>query len=167
MRDVGQWVWPDMGWRRFGRLQLFRLSRTKGGVSFVSRGFACGAAVSFTPFIGFHFILAVLMAKAIGGSGTAALIGTAVGNPWTFPFIWSGVYAIGHEIVSVNRDFSVGELSLSSLLDNPLDLFLPMLVGCIPLAVASWMIFYLLCKRGLEEVQTLRRTPKVRTDADL
>ena len=36
-----------------------RLSRLKASIYSISAGFACGSIVSFTPFIGFHFVLAL------------------------------------------------------------------------------------------------------------
>ncbi|WP_241963403.1 DUF2062 domain-containing protein [Paracoccus suum] len=43
--------------------------------------------VSFTPLFGLHFVAAGLLAWAVSGNVLAALIGTLVGNPLTFPFI--------------------------------------------------------------------------------
>ena len=65
-----------------------RLARLPDSNYAISSGFACGGMVSFTPLLGFHFVLAVIFAYLIRGNIIAALIGTVVGNPITFPFIW-------------------------------------------------------------------------------
>ena len=39
-----------------------RLARLPGSNYAISSGFACGAMVSFTPLLGFHFVLAVIFA---------------------------------------------------------------------------------------------------------
>ena len=74
------------------------LKRIKGSPQELSLGLATGLAVSFTPFIGLHALLAIFVSWIIGGSMAAALIGTLFGNPWTFPFIWYLTYEIGYFI---------------------------------------------------------------------
>ena len=49
-------------------------------------------------------------AFVVRGNYLAAAIGTAVGNPWTFPFIWAGTYRLGSFMLG-NR---LGKLLLSS-----------------------------------------------------
>ena len=70
----------------------------KGSPQALSLGLATGIAISFTPFIGLHALLAIFISWVIGGSMAAALIGTLLGNPWTFPFIWYFTFEIGQFI---------------------------------------------------------------------
>ena len=63
------------------------IKRIKGSPQALSLGLATGVAISFTPFIGLHALLAMFISWVIGGSMAAALIGTLFGNPWTFPII--------------------------------------------------------------------------------
>ncbi len=155
-----QWIWPSMGWRRFIRYQFIKLSRMTGGKKSIAKGFASGAAVSFTPFIGLHFIFAGLLAKVLRGNIVAAMIGTAVGNPWTFPFIWFASYRLGLSILDWDKhddyDFDQ-ELSITTLLSNPLDIFLPMLIGSLPLVLIVWPIAYYIGLRGLNLQQKNRK----------
>ena len=70
------------------------------------------------------------------GSLLASAIGTVVGNPWTFPFIWTWIYALGQwllggEVVSELPAM----LSLTYIFDRPLDVLWPMTVGGVPTAV--------------------------------
>jgi uncharacterized protein (DUF2062 family) len=74
----------------------------------IALGFACGAFSSFTPFFGFHFFLAAGLAWLLRGNVVASLIGTAVGNPLTFPLIASMSLALGRRILGYGvsgRDF--------------------------------------------------------------
>ena len=88
-------LWPSGGWTRASRYVALRLSRIPGSPYSLAAGFACGAFASFLPFPGFHFVLAALFALAIRSNVLASAIGTAVGNPWTFPFIWAATYELG------------------------------------------------------------------------
>jgi uncharacterized protein (DUF2062 family) len=74
--------------RRFFSYYKFKLARLPASSYAISAGFACGSMVSFTPLIGFHFVLAVMFAYLLRANYIAALIGTIVGNPISFPFIW-------------------------------------------------------------------------------
>jgi uncharacterized protein (DUF2062 family) len=84
-----------MGWRRLGVYVLMRLTRLSGTAHTIAVGFACGAAISFTPFVGLHIGLSILLAFLFRGHVIAAVAGTVVGNPWTFPFIWLATYTVG------------------------------------------------------------------------
>ena len=53
----------------------------------IGRGIACGVFVCFTPFYGLHFLLSAGLAWIVRGNLLAALIGTFVSNPVTFPII--------------------------------------------------------------------------------
>ncbi|WP_238380971.1 DUF2062 domain-containing protein [Alkalilacustris brevis] len=64
-----------------------RLSRLPDTPERIARGIAAGMMSSFTPFFGLHFIFAALFARAIRGNILAALLGTFLGNPFTFPII--------------------------------------------------------------------------------
>jgi uncharacterized protein (DUF2062 family) len=88
-------AWPRRGFGRVWRYLILRLLRLKASPHKAALGFAAGAAVSFTPFIGFHFILAAALAFVTRGSLIAALLGTIVGNPFTFPIIFTASYWIG------------------------------------------------------------------------
>lgn len=92
---LGGFLWPRAGWRRTGRYLLHRLARLPGTPYSLAAGFAAGAAVSFTPLVGLHFVMGALVAWLIRANLVASAIGTAVGNPWTFPLIWVWLYSIG------------------------------------------------------------------------
>ena len=142
------------------------IKRIKGTPQALSLGLATGIAISFTPFIGLHALLAIFISWIIGGSMAAALIGTLFGNPWTFPFIWYFTFEIGQFInygfISYEEEFSfkVIKKEVSTLLaivkniiifanifeleENvaKLKLIPFMVVGSIPLVFISWIFSY-------------------------
>ncbi len=54
LRRVRDAFWPQMGWRRASQYTLYRIGRLPGSGYAIAGGFAWGAAMSFTPLIGFH-----------------------------------------------------------------------------------------------------------------
>ena len=136
-------VWPQSGWRRAFVYMTHRIKRLPGTPQSIAAGVACGVAASFTPLIGFHFILAALVAWMTGGNIIASAIGTAVGNPWTFPFIWIGIYRLGALILGWDVSETLPEgLTLAYMVDNPSAVLVPMSVGAVPAALVAWTVTY-------------------------
>ena len=73
-----------------------KLDSLKGTPQSIAKGFATGVAMSFTPFVGFHILLSLMVAKVTKQNGIAATLGTIAGNPWTFPLIWYTTLHTGH-----------------------------------------------------------------------
>lgn len=155
-RQVANFFWPSIGFKRSTRYLGYRLARLPGTPYSLAAGFAFGAAVSFTPFVGLHFIVSGILAWIFRANILASAIGTAVGNPWTFPFIWTGTYNLGHWMLRVeNQDeagFNAGtmdqffhnlyENGWQSVSDIFTSVIFPMLIGSIPVFVAIWVIFF-------------------------
>lgn len=155
---------------RLFKKMLLQLKRLKGTPYSVAAGFACGVAISFTPFIGFHLILAAVTAWIIRGNVVSSAIGTLIGNPWTFPFIWITVLSTGRfflgdigvaEHVNFIRIFeSAGKslitLNFSHFGRDVWPIFFPMLVGCIPYYIISWLVSYKLIKITLDKIAQKR-----------
>ena len=148
---IRQLIWPRMGFGRLWRYTGHRLGRMPGTPYSIAAGFACGAAASFTPLIGLHFILAGLFAWSIRANILASAIGTAIGNPWTFPFIWLWIFKVGGWIIGTPEgeeppkltwDFFLGIISGESI-GQSVDLLLTMVVGSVPTVIAVWFLFYL------------------------
>ncbi len=151
-------LWPHIGWRRAGSYILHRLKRLPGKPHSIAAGFAWGVAVSFTPLVGFHFAIAGLIAWAIGGNVVAAIIGTAVGNPGTFPLIWLGVYRLGSLVLGGDIGDTLSEgLTLTYIWDHPLAVLVPMAVGSIPAGAVAWLVVYWPVRRLVGDYQELRR----------
>lgn len=88
-------MWPERGFSRSWRYVVARLARLKSSPHAIAAGFAAGAAVSFTPLLGLHFVIAFALCLLTRGSFVAAVAGTLVGNPLTFPFIFAATYWLG------------------------------------------------------------------------
>jgi len=169
-------VWPEGGWKRYGQYILLRLNRLKGTPQEIAAGVACGVAISFTPFVGLHFVLAAITAWIVRGNILASALGTVVGNPWTFPFIWISVLYTGREILGmgdvpeIRVDFlHVFEGSMRALMSFDFSLFFqdiwpilwPMMVGCVPFYFVSWLVSYYLFKIALEKIAGRKKGKQV------
>ena len=119
-----------------------RLARLPASNYAISSGFACGAMVSFTPLLGFHFVLAVVFAYLIRGNFIAALIGTVIGNPITFPFIWGLIYKVGTYVTNIKLQKITHEINFDMIVNQTYEIFFPMLVGGIITAPLVWIISY-------------------------
>ena len=152
-----------MSWGRILRYWTFKLKRLQGSPYAIACGFACGAAVSFTPLIGFHFILAAVLAWALRGNIIASAIGTAVGNPWTFPFIWAGIIWLGTWILGYERGQELpADMTIGTIFEEPGTVLLPMLVGGLPVAVIVWVLFFFPIRRVVGNYQYHRQAKRLR-----
>lgn len=163
LQSVREFFWPRAGYRRAATYLWHRLSRMQASPHAIAIGFACGAFVSFTPLIGLHFVLAGLAAWLLRGHILSALLGTAVGNPITFPFIWAWIYESGSFILGREATQKVVETEnfteiISSGMDKIVEVFLPMLVGGIPTGIAAGIVLYFPVKIGVDRYQHARRT---------
>ena len=155
---VREFLWPSAGWRRAGHYMKHRLARIDGSPYAIAAGFASGAAVSFTPFVGVHFIFAAIIAWIVRGNILTSAIGTAVGNPWTFPFIWAASYNVGINLLggTATNDL-MGQLdkmfvnfTIVDLVNDPLNalgpfletIFFPMLLGGTIIGASLWFFIY-------------------------
>ncbi len=177
------WLWPAMGWRRLGVYLLKRLTRLSGTPQSIACGFACGAAISFTPFVGLHIALGMLLAWALRGHLIAAAAGTVVGNPWTFPFIWLVTYKVGQALLGSGEAapwpavtmfkhvvIDLGELiwptltgagsweAFERVLIDLRALIWPMFVGSLPIALVVWFASYLPLAKAIDAFQKARET---------
>jgi uncharacterized protein (DUF2062 family) len=112
-------------------------------------GVAVGVAVGFTPFLGFHIIIALPIAWILGANLVAAALGTAIANPLTIPFIWAATYRLGRVLVGapvhLHRNGSdipdnLAEKSLNAIWP----VIKPMLAGAIPLGLIAGVIAYVM-----------------------
>src|SRR5690606_11138376 len=155
LRQLADFFWPSIGFRRSSKYVGYRLARLKGSPYSLAAGFACGAAVSFTPLIGLHFILAGVSAWILRASILASALGTAVGNPWTFPFIWTMLYKLGRWMQGVDPDQrAYPDASLTTFFEGLWsghwtevshifgDVVVPMLIASVPVSVCVWLLLF-------------------------
>ena len=131
--------------KRASLFYFLKLIRVKDSKDKLAVGFACGSMVSFTPFIGFHFLLAVFFAYVMRGNIIASLIGTFVGNPFTFPFIWIFIYKVGNIFFKNDKTFSL-EFTFQGLFNQGYDILIPMMIGSLIVSIPIWFISYFTVK---------------------
>jgi hypothetical protein len=139
-------VWPGNGWKRSARYISKRVMRLSGSPHAIAAGFAAGVFASFTPFIGFHFILSFVVAFLIGGNMLAAAFGTAIGNPLTFPVIWVSSYKIGNFVLGLDHAHMQADTISASLATQSPGSILPLLqsmtIGGLPLGIGFGLAAY-------------------------
>jgi uncharacterized protein (DUF2062 family) len=150
-------VYPRKGlWRGLGYIRK-RLHRLPDSPHRIALGFACGAAASFTPFFGFHIVIAAAVAWLLRGNVLAAAFGTMVGNPITFPFIAAFSLETGWRILGTVKRHSESDFSVGWLLDNIELIFLPYLVGGILPGLLCAVVCYWFIGPIVEAYQKRRR----------
>ena len=168
-----EFVWPSMGFRRSTRYLAHRVARMPGTPSSIALGFACGVGVIFTPFVGLHLVIALVVAWVLRGSPLAAAIGTLASNPWTIPPILIGTYKLGARMLGAQSHHHLPrDVSFLYMLHHPLQLLLPMTLGSIPIALAAGVITYFPARYLVDRYQHRRhqrrrghRRPLERRDA--
>jgi uncharacterized protein (DUF2062 family) len=160
------WFWPHIGWRRLGIYLVKRLTRLPGTPHSIAAGFACGTAISFTPFLGLHTLLSVLLSFLLRGNYLAAVVGTLVGNPWTFPLIWVATYQVGHFLLGTVPRRPAPDLELTSRLHELRSYIWPMTVGCVPLGVLAGLTVYFPVVRMVAAYHEARRRRRQRRQAE-
>jgi uncharacterized protein (DUF2062 family) len=155
---------PRRNYSRSFRYYWKRMLRIKATPHAIAAGVAAGAFASFTPFMGFHFILAFVLAWLLAGNMIAAAFGTAVGNPLTFPAIWAATHGAGTAILgAAAAEGDPAPVSLGVLLSHGEitavwgPILKPMLVGGVPLGLVVGAFFYVLTRFTVTAFQHRRR----------
>lgn len=154
-------VWPRNGWRRSAQYFAKRVLRLAGSPHAIGLGFAAGVFASWTPFLGLHILMSVALAFLIGGNFVAAALGTFVGNPFTFPFMWWSSFALGHRLLDNPGDYmSIGDIAFGLThqpLTGILPIIKPMTIGALPLGIASAIVSYVIVVLVVQAYQAARR----------
>lgn len=163
-------LWPRRSWARSFRYVIQRIWRLNGTPRSIAVGCAAGVFISFTPFLGIHFILAGLIAWALGGNIIASALGTFFGNPLSFPFIWISTFKTGswvlgtgghmkpHELQERFSRLSEGLFSFStdgviSAMESLWPVIKPMAIGAVPLGLVASLISYVIVRKAVDSYQ--------------
>ncbi len=166
-RKIREGLLPEKGWSRAAEYMMARIKRLPDSPKNISFGVAIGVFVSFSPFFGVHVLLAFLIARSLRVNILAAVLGTFMGNPITFPIIAAVNFGVGdlfinvsteevssksflQQLVDVSYAFSenVGMMmrgksaDFSTVLEFFYGIFLPYLVGGLILGVAVGVMSY-------------------------
>lgn len=155
-------LWPRRSWWRSFAYYRHRVLRLRATPHAVAAGVAAGIFASFTPFVGFHFLLSFVVAWFLAGSMIAAAFGTAAGNPLTFPFIWMSSFEVGKAVLGNGTDVARPmDLKFSvDLLANSFWTIWPtlklMLVGGVILGAIAGTIGYVLTRYAVVASRVMR-----------
>ncbi|HER27609.1 MAG TPA: DUF2062 domain-containing protein [Rhodospirillales bacterium] len=178
---IRDFLWPRSGWKRSSAYLFHRVGRLPGTPYSVAAGFACGAAISFTPFVGLHFILGALCAWLMRANILASAIGTAIGNPWTFPFIWAWVYNLGlwmrfgddsegqggidFPAMFAHLSEAMLNFDMAYLFHTAWPVWWPMFLGGIPSFALVWLVFFFTLRPMIGSYQHRRLARRLGNDA--
>lgn len=161
MEVLRAYIAPRTGWRRVINYWRHRMQRLPDSPTRIALGIACGVYTSFTPFFGFHFMIAAGLAWLLRGNIVASAIGTFFGNPLTFPFIIAICLELGGMIMGapINSDFTgLGLQQMAMvLIRNIGSLVIPYFVGGIIPGLASAVICYMIIRPVVATYQRRRR----------
>ncbi len=174
-------IYPPGGWGRAAQYMNHRLRRLPDAPHRIARGVFAGVLISFTPFFGLHFLGAAMLAWVMRGNVLAGLIATFVGNPITFPFIGTVSVELGNWMLGQGGEMSPlaivaafgragGEIwhNVGAIFTSEVTkwenlrgfyhrVFLPYLVGGIPLGIGAGIAGYYLSLPFLSAYQKLRK----------
>lgn len=155
-------LWPRRSWRRSLLYMKKRVLRLRATPHAIAAGVAAGVFATFTPLIGFHFIMAFVIAYLIRGSLPAAALGCLIGNPLTYPLIWGATYETGRFLLAAEIPDGKAPGSLGAALAHGdiaaiwAPYLKPMLVGSIPLGLFFSLVSYALVLVGVRSFQAAR-----------
>ena len=154
--------WPRGGWGRTLRYGWRRVWRLTGSPHAVAVGVAAGAFSSCSPYLGFHFAIAMLGAWVFRGNLIAAAFGTFLGNPLTYPAIWfvvyeTGIFMLGKPAGAVAQPSLSEDFLVHGAFDKILPVLMPMIVGSIPVGIALALVFYVVTRMSVGAYQIKRR----------
>jgi uncharacterized protein (DUF2062 family) len=156
---VRETVWPSAGWSRSLRYFGKRILRLSGSPHAVATGFGAGIFIGWSPFFGFHYLMAVGLSLLLRGNVLAAVLSTSIANPLTLPALWALDYEVGAMIVghhphgSAGIAHSIAEKSMEKLLP----ILEPMIVGWAILGAVTWLASYFIVGYAVRAFQHARR----------
>ncbi len=156
------WLWPRRSWLRSGKYLSKRLIRIAGTPHNIALGCAIGAWVSFTPFVGLHFLISFAIAFVLGGNLLASALGTSIGNPLSFPFIWaltfkSGALMLGLPSSEFTIDAFKEQIATQSWISIWPSMIKPMAIGAIPAGFPVAIALYFIVRLCVGHYQNRRR----------
>ena len=136
--------------------------------------------------MGLHFLIAFVVAWLVRGNLLASALGTFVGNPLTFPFIWAATYNTGQyllhnaEVTTAPPDIVLamknvmsalfqfdGDAAMAAIDQIWEPLLLPMLVGGSLLGLVVAVPLYFLTRHAAAMFRESRRTKLISKAAEI
>jgi uncharacterized protein (DUF2062 family) len=151
------------GWLRRRAGELLQLDDTPNRIALA---FGIGVWLAFSPLLGLHTVLALLIAYFFRLNRAALLVGVYVNNPWTLaPFFMAGT-VLGCEIFGVSTegleaiDFRLhGRAFYRTLLEGLRPYVWPFVVGNTVLGIAGGLAGYVVLREILERRRAAGAAP--------
>lgn len=105
---------PGRNVAKVARYYWRRLLRVRATPHEIALGCALGVFAACTPFLGVQMIIAGALALMLRVSVPAALVGTCVGNPVSWPAIWSASYIAGAWMMGQDPAAAANQLAQSA-----------------------------------------------------
>ena len=131
----------------------------------IALGSAIGFSVTLTPLFGLQIALTILLDLLFGANIAASMITSIIGNPLTFPLIWTANYKLGKLFLSTNTTISQSSFitQVESIISairvsdweiiraSTYSILLPMLIGGAIMAIVSGITVYVLTVKYLKQ----------------
>ena len=129
----------------------------------VAPAFALGLLVAFMPFPG-HIMMSAFFALALRINIPVAIVTSFVSNPLTMVPMYSFAYLLGSTILGLQADAIEFELSLDWVTHTFVQIWQPMMLGCLLLGVASALIGFvvvdLLWRSNVRDYKSRKRNER-------
>lgn len=151
-----------IGLKRFHR----RFLKIRGTPQQVALGLALGVFVGMSPFLGFHTLIAVMLASLIKWSKIAAGVGVFITNPFTAPLIYPITYRLGATLTGFSESFHLKSLfqtdGLMGVLKNSPLLLVDLLIGGVVVGLPLAAITYFMAFRVITRARAHIKARKAR-----
>jgi hypothetical protein len=156
-----EWLWPSMGLRAMLRFMEIRIKHQQGTEHKIALGFAVGVFIGFIPTVG-QVMASMILAYVLGGHILAAVVGSFVGNPWTFPFMWAWEYQLGSWLLGNPNpppfpDVATFLSFITHFGEVWWSFHFPTIVGAMPSGILAGFFGYWLLRFNLKSYQSARR----------
>jgi uncharacterized protein len=162
---------PANGYRRAIEYVVIRLKRRPGTPEYIAKGFAIGVAINYWPILFTHLIFGYILCRMLRGDLIAMVIGTLLGNPWTFAIVYPLSYKLGKTLLGMRPSHSADKIdtvsevwaqiwpvkSMDSLAIAFQEIIIPMILGGFLLALPSAILGYYVAKNAVNVYQLQRR----------
>lgn len=172
MARIRGWLWPRGGIRRAARWQVKRILRVPGSPHAIAAGVAAGVFAAFTPFLGFHVVIAALVAFLAGGNVIVAAMASLFGNPLTFPLFWFAGFELGRKLIGYSGENSFELFMAKPSFVSLFPIIEPLTLGSVILGLGVGSALYLpvrwMVARGQQARRqrlSLRRPPVILAEA--
>lgn len=144
----------------------------------IALAFSVGVFITFTPFYGFHTIIAIMVILLLKLNKFAVLIGSTLNLPWFSPAVYFFCYFVGSQIwtlfPSLNayplfraKDFSFFFSSWSNFMtifetSHFLRIFLPTLIGTTLVGILCAFLSFFVIKHAIHKFRKKRTCKNVK-----